>query len=227
MLRSRRGFTLIELLVVVAIIALLISILLPSLSSARSTARIVACQAVQRQYFNGYTYYADTWDNAYVPIKTAHGTNGSSYFAWQSNTSMRQMLGMRSDPLPILKCPDRPEPPIFTASLGFSWIRIHTGSGQPGWNREIAVRRVKVVNPSTKMAMVDITDWHMASQGNMNYNTKWDITGETANNSGAYRHKEGANIAYFDGHGAWDTKQTIYSSSGTTRNRLMDLYRAQ
>ena len=229
----RRGFTLIELLVVVAIIALLISILLPSLSSARATARIVACQANHRQFYNGYTFYADTWDNVYVPIKTAHGTNGSSYHAWVNNVSRRQMMGLNQNlnPLTVIKCPDRPEPPYFTSSYGFSWIWIRSGptssTPQPGWSAERVIRRAKVQTPAMKMAMVNATDWHMASQGNMNYNTKWDITGETANNSGAYRHKEGANIVYSDGHASWGAKTEIYSSSRATRNRLLDLYRLQ
>ena len=230
----RRGFTLIELLVVVAIIALLIAILLPSLSSARETAKMVACQARQRQYFSGYSLYADAWENLYTPIKTAHGTNGTSYFAWQSNVSMRQMMGMNAslDPLGQLPCPNRPDPPFFTASYGFSWIFIRTdpavSATQPAFNPDpIQIKRPRVVNPSEKMAFVDATDWHMASQTNMNYGAanKWDLTGETMYNTGAYRHLEGANIAYFDGHGSYGTKTEIYNSSGTVRNRLMDIYR--
>ncbi len=45
-----RGFTLIEVLVVVAIIALLVAILLPSLSRARSNARMASCASNERQF---------------------------------------------------------------------------------------------------------------------------------------------------------------------------------
>lgn len=225
--RSRRaGFTLIELLVVVAIIAMLIAILLPSLSKARQTARMVACQSVQRQYFAGYSFYADAWDNMYTPIKFAGTTN---YNPWPNNISMRQMLGTgtASDPQNILVCPDRPDPKYFTSSLGFNWLYIPYGGPHPGWPDMAMVRRAKVVNPSEKMAMVDMTDFHLSSQGNMDYVTRWDITGETRNNSGAYRHSEGANMLHFDGHGSYGTKQEIYSQDSMQRNRLMDIYRAQ
>lgn len=55
----RRAFTLIELLVVVSIIALLIAFLLPALSSARDSARLVACASNQRQIGIANTLYTD------------------------------------------------------------------------------------------------------------------------------------------------------------------------
>lgn len=56
------GFTLIELLVVVAIIAVLIAMLLPSLTQARSAAKMLACSASLKGVHMGTALYAE--DNA-------------------------------------------------------------------------------------------------------------------------------------------------------------------
>jgi len=48
-MKDRKEFTLIELLVVIAIIAILAALLLPSLSSARASAKSMACISNQRQ----------------------------------------------------------------------------------------------------------------------------------------------------------------------------------
>lgn len=66
------GFTLVELLVVVSIIALLISIVTPSLSQARTEARIVACMSNQRQIMVGLELYSRTSEGVWpAPINAA------------------------------------------------------------------------------------------------------------------------------------------------------------
>ena len=78
----RRGFTLIELLVVISIIALLIAILLPALSSARRTARDVACLANIKQIGVATFAYAADSDYAVVPVvqKNQDGVNGGVWW---------------------------------------------------------------------------------------------------------------------------------------------------
>jgi prepilin-type N-terminal cleavage/methylation domain-containing protein/prepilin-type processing-associated H-X9-DG protein len=76
-LGRRGGFTLIEVLVVVAIIALLVAILLPSLSRARTQARVVTC-ATNAQQIGRMVMQYTAEQKGYVPVVlnyAAHGTN--------------------------------------------------------------------------------------------------------------------------------------------------------
>ena len=61
------AFTLIEVLVVVAIIALLVAVLIPSLSRARTQAKITSCKANSKQIATAIALY-QTEDSGYVPI---------------------------------------------------------------------------------------------------------------------------------------------------------------
>lgn len=75
------AFTLIELLVVISIIALLIVILLPALRSARSAARLTACQSNLRQIGIGtinYTVDNDDW----MPDGWRGGLGNAFYGVW-------------------------------------------------------------------------------------------------------------------------------------------------
>ena len=246
--RGFRGFTLIELLVVVAIIALLISILLPSLSRARAMGRMVKCQANQKQFNNANMMYADANEQKYVPI--LHRWPGAGYWdriEWFQNGQYRSFLGVRANMNANnestsslgdgILCPDTPDP--YKANNGrnyaFQWylgpnIPSMEGVAYPSavWGSiGPHIRRSKVVSPAMKFQMIDSSDWHVPNPNYGNYINYWDLYGEAVPPSGkvTYRHSEGANLSFFDGHGEYLSKFEVYNQTDTVaRNRLWAIY---
>jgi prepilin-type N-terminal cleavage/methylation domain-containing protein/prepilin-type processing-associated H-X9-DG protein len=67
MRRQKGGFTLIELLVVIAIIAILAAILFPVFAQAREKARSSSCLSNQKQIALAHSMYAQDYDETYAP----------------------------------------------------------------------------------------------------------------------------------------------------------------
>ena len=244
MSRSRlacRAFTLIELLVVVAIIALLISILLPSLSQARNTARMVRCQAAMKQMTVANNYYADSWDNMYVPLKLQSGSGrGGGTVTYPTNYQFRQFLGIPGNASGATDaafsawpadfyCPTQP-PELKT--LGKVYAMNWTGVVRVpnSFSAGHFVRRTKVVNPSEKNQQFECSTW-IGNKFRARYDIYWDTWGEggvpgVPADYSIYRHTEGMNILYFDGHSGYVTKQDAWDVA-SARNRLWEIFKPQ
>jgi prepilin-type processing-associated H-X9-DG protein len=99
-------------------------------------------------------------------------------------------------------------------SIGYFWstaISIANASGVDAvkmFPRELAIR-----NPSGRLMFTDSQNWYIAGE-NGDYRNNWDDlnTGhETFWKSGVmYRHSEGANVAFFDGHSEYLPKEKMY-----------------
>lgn len=245
------GFTLIELLVVVAIIALLISILLPSLSQARQAARMVACQAILKQFGLANSMYADDNSNIHVPGWTTGSTNDD--FQWFRNLAFRSILSMRDtkhEAVDGLICPDAPEEeftgldhqvtrhkkPQYPYSAHWDHVYSMQGIDVRRWTRTadekgVFIRRSWIVTPSEKINFCDGVMYEFGDMGNADPNGRWTQYGDRCQPRGgswfaAYRHAQnkGLNALYYDGHAGFLSTAEAYPSSKSAKERIWKVY---
>ena len=250
-----RGFTLIELLVVVAIIALLISILLPSLSKARSVARAVKCQAILKQVGTAHHMYANENSDWFVPVYSRNG--GAFAKHWIKWRQMLGLAPNASGTLPEgLVCPNVPShlvahtrmnygdnstrsstphlqvPVTEAAAEYFMGDYSPTGTAR-GTSAQVRIFRSKVKNPGGKFHTIDASDGH-AAHGGANWQLYWDLFPEMNPGLGggiwgqvSFRHDEGANVAFMDGHSEYRSKNEVrpHNADGSYNSgRTADLW---
>lgn len=205
--RVRCGFTLIEMLVVIATLSLLIALLLPALQQARQTAQSLSCLSMIRQFQMASLIYAQDHQGYYVPA--VNKLSDGAHVQWYNNTDYRALLNLPVDDrfVPVdYVCPaasyalahpqDGGEYEIWWV-YGFNVSGI-TLSGGSGWNY-VGYRESDVRRPSELLAAADAVDW-LISQWHSDEYTGEDFVPALTTLQTAYRHQDGANVAYFDGH---------------------------
>jgi prepilin-type processing-associated H-X9-DG protein len=101
------------------------------------------------------------------------------------------------------------------------WNPWSSGSGS-GWLNRIVGHRVDSINkPAEKLIFIDAIDW-WTEWGAADYRIGWDKLGQDTADAYRskisprvygpvfYRHNEGANILFYDGHVEWRRKQDIF-----------------
>jgi prepilin-type N-terminal cleavage/methylation domain-containing protein/prepilin-type processing-associated H-X9-DG protein len=253
-LPPRLGFTLVELLVVIGIIALLISILLPSLSRAQRAAKRVQCQAALKQFGNAQMMYISESKGWCVPIKTntessVTGYGTLKYIRWDFNEVFRKHLNMGipentavtvnwAGPWnPGLLCPEAvhaQESKYVMHSYGFNREGINrdrNGDGSATFADAIAFKWNEINRPAEKIMALDSTYWLTAggTHGSVSdYRVYWDVGGESTaapNGRVMYRHMQGANVLYYDGHVDWVRKQDLHTTNQDNNSMWWNLLR--
>jgi prepilin-type N-terminal cleavage/methylation domain-containing protein/prepilin-type processing-associated H-X9-DG protein len=253
----RRAFTLIELLVVVTILVVLLALLTPSLDKAMSSAEQAFCGSAQRSLGLANQQYALMSRQWFVPVKTPSHvsetdgtpTNTWAYGVtepWWFNLLYIELVGGRSAGrfkrtsynAPVdyglligkeITCPSAPPDKVSTGAL---WTTLGFNTTGYYYYTEIAISKRQIDrlerSPASVLQMIDTDNW-FNSKPFADYRKYWDTEGELGATTPIvpYRHHEGANGAFFDGHVAWSSKteHVTYNPAGVPAFHTMwDLF---
>jgi prepilin-type N-terminal cleavage/methylation domain-containing protein/prepilin-type processing-associated H-X9-DG protein len=230
-MRAKRAFTLIELLVVVAIIALLMAILMPALFRAKELGKRMVCSSHVRSLALANVLYADEADGWYVPIiYRPQGGGSTSQVGWPSNQLFRKLVGYKArqgaaesdwhSPKEF-RCPSDLERPdrLYTTFISYSanitdWYYADWYAfGYAGH------KNTTVLTPASELFFSESNDWWFWWKG-ADYVKGWDVLGQDTimpykdvgcDGPTLYRHNEGVNLAFYDGHVEYMKKDKVWS----------------
>ncbi len=198
----RKGFTLIELLVVIAIIAILAAILFPVFSRAREKARTASCQSNLKQIGLAVKMYSSDWDECF-PAACSHGTPVGC-------PTLPDKCWL-SDIYPYVKnyeifcCPSERCGPTSCDNRGRRIPYVHAY----GWNDRLnRIKESKIVHPAQVIMATDACAGSWCGVICVRPGSWWDRLGYrfAYNRLGKFRHNEGNNVLFTDGHVKWESK---------------------
>lgn len=233
----------------IAIIAILAALLLPALSSAKQTAKRISCLSMLRQFQLASENYAGDNDGWYIP---SFPLFGASTVWWFQDTTTRRYLGLTPyktnwfDQAKInMLCPSAtytlglPKNPDGSSAMRFSYGMNYTDFFDCTDFRDIclypsaptvppiwaAYRAPRITVPSAKIAWGDSLGQIRVGLGHTSA-----YIGEmypTPNDQTAYRHGNGVNLAFYDGHAEWLPRNQVDESylSAAAIDRLFFVYK--
>jgi prepilin-type N-terminal cleavage/methylation domain-containing protein/prepilin-type processing-associated H-X9-DG protein len=236
------GFTLIELLVVIAIIAILAAILFPVFAQAREKARSAACLSNLKQVGMATRMYTQDYDEVLVPNYLY--SSPSTYEWWWD---LLQPYVKSRD---VFACPSWSESETYKTAPGAAAQRIKWSYGGNNWHwwpggekkdpdllGPMGVNRVglsinaaepSVEFPASTIYLMDAVSqeiWtppqHDYCNDGKGYDRPVSFKGFPARGFVHFRHSQGFNAVFVDGHAKWLRRTTydMWARDPATANR--------
>ena len=192
------AFTLIELLVVVGVIGLLLAVLLPSLAAARESSRSAVCGSNLRQAGISLSMYSQA-SRGWLPPAADYRDAFSMHKNWFRHPDLMRCLGYEENPrgFTVITCPSHVNPsenlyrlaPDLDFKISYG-MNVGFGSGRE--NAQERRRLSEFSQPTRTMALMDAQPYANAI-GEVGWHGCLRFCD-------AYRHREGAQAVYLDGH---------------------------
>lgn len=187
---KRRGFVWWRGLLALIFVALIAAILFPVFVRDSTPGRIPSCQSNLRQISLGVVQYAQDYDEDYPPVILNDTAGTNSPYGWAD--ALHPYLKSAG----ILQCslegnvPTAPDP-------------MQRGYTDYWFNRNLAERNPQSFTDARySIAFGDGNDGHDETTARYSL-SQFPEAWRNNQNSPAYRHREGANYAFADGHAKW------------------------
>lgn len=197
-MRRRYGFTLIELLVVIAIIAILAAILFPVFARAREKARQTSCLSNLKQIALADLMYAQSYDETMA-----------SYLSHMPSVPYDYRYDYREMLHPYLMNEQIWECPSGTRAVGYSPNITSIGIPTSADNTHTylyAFRKLAIFDYPAETAIY------------ADANTHWWRSTSTEVQRMEFRHNDGVNASFLDGHAKWVSEGYVRGESANWTN---------
>ncbi len=225
---TSKAFTLIELLVVIAIIAILAAILFPVFARARENARRSSCMSNLKQIGLGVLQYTQDYDENFPLARTGASVASGSPLGW-ADSIQPYLKSLQIYQCPS----DTTEPNPNPAQSGYTdyWYNARLSASQDNTssNYNVPVNLAALSNATLTIMNGDGGTGRFAGQGNgaagdrdtasyrtngrvegglggadqVNYPSSNGAAGLSASRAIVFRHLDGTNFLFADGHAKW------------------------